>query len=258
MNNQMHSDRAEVYKREEEFHDNESRERKRISFFYAGGATYPIIDHAYKLIGELKGKKVLEIGCGYGSNLLRMVKDGACVTGIDISAVRVNEALSIIKRENIQMNANAIKMNAEVLEFPDGFFDVIFGSAILHHLDLDVALPEIKRVLKRGGKAVFIEPLGENPFINYYRKRTPTLRTEDEHPLIEKDFNLLRSYFTRVERKDFYLFTLMSYVFRTFVRNEKMFKLSNRALNKVDRILITILPFVGRYCWQTVIKLENN
>lgn len=254
----LKDDRLEIYQREEQFHDSEYFEREGISFFYAHGATSEARDHAFKFMGGLREKKVLEIGCGFGSNILRIAKEGAYVTGIDISSVRVKETISIIERENSQINACAMKMNAENLEFPDGFFDVVFGSGILHHLDMNLVLPEIRRVLKMGGTAVFIEPLGENPLINYYRKLTPTLRTEDEHPLIEKDFKLFRKYFAHVERKDFFLFSLASYFFRTFIKNEKMFKLSNRILNKVDLFLITILPFLGRYCWQTVIKLENK
>lgn len=250
--------RIEIYQREEAFHDSEYFERERISFFYTHGATSVAIDHAFKLMGDLREKTVLEIGCGLGSNILRIARSGAYVTGIDIASMRVEKTISIIERENIQIYACAMKMNAENLEFSDGFFDVVFGSGILHHLNIDIVLPEIRRVLKRDGKAVFIEPLGENPLINYYRKQTPNLRTEDEHPLIERDFKLFHKHFLHVQRKNFFFFSLVSYVFRTLVRNEKMFKLSNRILSEFDRVLIAVLPFLGKYCWQTVIKLENN
>jgi hypothetical protein len=48
--------------------------------------------------------------------------------------------------------------------------------------DLSLACSEIARVLRPGGPAIFVEPLGHNPLINAYRKRTPALRTVDEHP----------------------------------------------------------------------------
>jgi ubiquinone/menaquinone biosynthesis C-methylase UbiE len=53
-------------------------------------------------------------------------------------------------------------MDAHNLEFPDNSFDLVFGNAILHHLDLDQALDEIERVLRPAGKMVFCEPLGVN------------------------------------------------------------------------------------------------
>ena len=49
-------------------------------------------------------------------------------------------------------------------------FDIIYGTGILHHLNLKACLDEIERILKPGGKFVFIEPLGTNPVINLYRK----------------------------------------------------------------------------------------
>ena len=194
--------RKEVYKREEQFHDSEFLARKKISFFYSDGAMSPVINSAYEKMGDLKEKKVLEIGCGFGSHIVEMAKDGAYVTGIDISSIRVNETLNQIKKENIQKNAKAMKMNAESLEFPNGSFDIVFGSSILHHLDLDMVLPEINRVIKINGKAVFIEPLGTNPLINYYRKKTPNLRTVDEHPFLEQDFSLFHKYFSSVNREN--------------------------------------------------------
>src|SRR3546814_1101008 len=79
-------------------------------------------------------------------------------------------------------------MNAEAMTFPDDSFDLVFGSGIIHHLDIDRAFGEIARVLRPGGRAVFIEPLGLNPAIELYRRFTPSARTPDEHPLLRRDF----------------------------------------------------------------------
>lgn len=253
----MNDDRSEIYKREEEFHDSEFFGRKKISFLYADGATDAAVNCAYNSMGEIKGKRILEIGCGFGSHLIRMAKAGAHVTGIDISSVRVNETLTQISTMKLEQNANAIKMNAEKLEFPDSSFDIVFGASILHHLDLDLVLPEIKRILLPNGEAVFIEPLGENPLINYYRKRTPDLRTIDEHPFVEKDFALFRKYFNTVSSESFFLFSLFSYSFRTVIKNEKLFQWSSRALNKFDRLMIKTIPLLSKYCWQAVILLKK-
>lgn len=161
----MMRNRHTIYQQEEQFHDTECIQRKKLSFFYKD-ITSIARDYFYKLLGDIKDKKILELGCGYGSNIVIMAKKGACVTGIDISSRRVSEANSLIGRENLKANATVIKMNAENLEFPDESFDLVVGMAILHHLDLELVLPEISRVLKENGEAIFLEPLGGNPIIN--------------------------------------------------------------------------------------------
>jgi SAM-dependent methyltransferase len=73
-------------------------------------------------------------------------------------------------------------MDAHALGFADGSFDVVFGNAILHHLDFHRALDEIERVLAPGGGLLFLEPLDLNPVGWAVRALTPRARTEDERP----------------------------------------------------------------------------
>lgn len=78
-------------------------------------------------------------------------------------------------------------MDANNLEFPDCSFDMVFGDAILHHLNFVKALEEIARVLRPNGKILFVEPLGINPVGKLVRLLTPTARTKDEQPLMKKE-----------------------------------------------------------------------
>ena len=68
----------------------------------------------------------------------------------------------------------------------------VYGSGILHHLNMKNVCFEISRVLTNNGKIIFIEPLGTNPVINFYRRLTPKSRSVDEHPLIKTDFEILK------------------------------------------------------------------
>ena len=67
--------------------------------------------------------------------------------------------------------------------FSDNTFDLVVGQSILHHLEWEVAIHELERILKPGGKAVFIEPLGDNPMAKLIRLVTPKARTRDEIPV---------------------------------------------------------------------------
>ena len=147
----------------------------------------------FNLIGkDIKGRKVLEYGCGPGSQAFELARKGAFVSAIDISDV----AIDLTKKKAIEegLNIECQVMDAENLKFIDHTFDLICGSGILHHLDLKASYREISRTLKSSGKAVFFEPLGHNPIINFYRKLTPKMRTEDEHPLLMKDIKLADSF----------------------------------------------------------------
>ena len=97
------------------------------------------------------------------------------VIGIDISSVGIAAAQN--QYGNV---AEFYVMDAHQTDFENDTFDLIVGRSILHHLDWEVAINEIKRILKPGGRAIFMEPLGDNPVARLFRLLTPQARTEDE------------------------------------------------------------------------------
>src|SRR5262249_17820703 len=74
--------------------------------------------------------------------------------------------------------------------FPDKHFDRAVGNGILHHLDLSAAMTEVDRILKPGARALFQEPLGENPLLKLYRS-VAGIHTIDERPLTRLDLSTL-------------------------------------------------------------------
>ena len=107
---------------------------------------------------------------------------------IDISRVEIEEAKKLY-----ESHASFHVMDAHELEFPSSSVDVVVGRSVLHHLDFVVAMREIRRVLKPGGKAIFIEPLGDNPASKVFRWLTPKARTRDEAPLSAKQIQYANS-----------------------------------------------------------------
>lgn len=197
-------------------------------------------------------KTYLEYGCGPGSYSFTIAEKGGKVTGIDISDWAINEANKEAKQNNLSL-ANYKVMNAEALDFNKDTFDVVCGSGILHHLDLEKAYKELSRVLKPNGKGVFLEPLGHNPFINLYRKLTPTLRTVDEHPLKSKDIKTAQKYFKSVEIEYYYLFSIMASLFH----KTKLFKGLLNFLFAIDSFLFKYCRFLRKYAWYSLIILEE-
>jgi ubiquinone/menaquinone biosynthesis C-methylase UbiE len=205
------------------------------------------------LLSRSRGKATLEYGCGMGSHSPFMARNGAArVVGIDISDVAIEKATEAARQEGL----NGIEyhvMNAEQLQFEDNSFDLICGTAILHHLDLDRAYAELARVLRPGGLAVFMEPLGHNPLINLYRRVTPQLRTVDEHPLMMRDLGRASQYFDAVTPHHFVLQSLAAVPFH----GRKYFRSLLGALETADRTLFRALPFTRRYSWQVILTMER-
>jgi SAM-dependent methyltransferase len=118
------------------------------------------VEHA----GLGPGRLALELGCGTGLFLERVARSGATLVGVDLSADLLARAR---RRVAALPNVRVLEGDAHRLPFPDGSFDAVYGSSILHHLDLAAALAEARRALKRGGRVVFTEPNLLNPQVAY-------------------------------------------------------------------------------------------
>ncbi len=243
----------------------ESREQRERGFhnksFEAGtrrvvGKYYSIVRSSHDfyqsfLKSHCRNKRVLEYGCGPGSHSFFLARYGAIVTGIDISDVAIRQARQ--KAENERLEIDFREMNAEKLEFEDATFDLVCGTGILHHLDIHEAFPQLTRTLKPDGTAIFLEPLGHNPLIKLYRWLTPHLRTEDEHPLLVRDFCVAKEYFEEVATHFFHFTSLAAFPFRRL----SLFPNLLRALDLTDRSLFRWIPFTRRYSWVVVIILSQ-
>jgi len=128
--------------------------------------------------GLASGIAALELGCGTGLFTRTFAETGCRIVAIDVSADLLDRALI----KNMPGDVRFRLEDAEQLSFPDQSFDVVIGSSVLHHLDVDRALPEIRRVLKPGGRMVFAEPNMMNPQIALQRNVSFLRRWAGESP----------------------------------------------------------------------------
>jgi SAM-dependent methyltransferase len=199
----------------------------------------------------LSGKRVLEYGSGATAQAFFLAAEGARVVGIDISPVAVEQGRRRAAEQQLADRVTFEVMDAESLAFPDDSFDIVCGAGILHHLELATAYREVGRVLQPRGTAVFVEPLGHNPLINAYRRRTPGLRTPDEHPLLMDDLERARNHFRTVELDFFHLASLAAIPVRDRARFGQVLAL----LDAVDRGLFRLLPPLRRHAWMVVMRM---
>ncbi len=106
--------------------------------------------------GGFAGQRVLEIGCGIGTDLVRFARGGARVTGIDLSDTAIGLA-----RQNFALHGVEAALlevgNGEALPFADGSFDVVYGHGVLQYTaDAARLVREAHRVLTPGGQAIFM------------------------------------------------------------------------------------------------------
>lgn len=97
--------------------------------------------------------RVLEVGCGLGTDAAQFAKAGADYTGIDLTQAAVD--LTKLRFELFDLKGTLRIADAENLDFPDNSFDLVYSHGVLHHTpDTAGAVREIHRVLRPGGRAI--------------------------------------------------------------------------------------------------------
>lgn len=186
-------------------YENVERIHKRFSHVFACPAVAEAERHESRLLDRLvPSARVLDYGCFEGQAIPRYLERGPrSIVGIDISESGIRKA-----EEDYGEFAEFYVADAHSLpQFEGGSFDLIVGTAILHHLDLDLAIAEIHRLLRPGGSALFMEPLGTNPLGSVWRALTPSARTVDEAPLSLKAVSRLDAKFSA---SDHYFCSILS------------------------------------------------
>ena len=195
--------------------------------------------------------EILDYGCGIGNSIKKVIDyNPKKITGIDISEVSIEKAKKI---SNSNTLIDLFVDNCEKTKFKNSSFDIVYGTGILHHLNVKSCLNEIDRILKPKGKLLFIEPLGTNPLINLYRKLTPKSRSVDEHPLKDEDFNLIQEKFDNMKIKFYGFLTLVFFPFYKSPANSSFFEI----LKKIDQFLFKF-RFFKKLAWSVLIIAEKR
>lgn len=166
------------------------------------------LEFAYHLLGDVTGLRIVDFGCGSGANTVLLANRGAHVWGVDIS-----EDLIRLARRRLEVNgrgrsAEFVVASAHDLPFPDNSIDVVFGIAILHHLDLQLVSKEVHRVLRPGGRAIFQEPVRNSKLIRFVRSLIPYKAPDVspfERPLTDEELRGFSRPFSSVRLRPFLL-----------------------------------------------------
>jgi SAM-dependent methyltransferase len=202
-----------------------------------------VVDEVEEFLGDLQGKRVLELGCGRGGYAVLLARCGALVTAVDISPGSIEATRARAELNGVELETAAAP--AEDLPLPDESFDIAFGTSSLHHLEVDHAGPELLRVLKPGGRAFFLEPMGMNPLLRLARDHLPyrykTPRGTDR-PLTYVDIEAWGAGFSQYWFKECQLVSMI----------ERVFGFNHRfpRLRRFDRAALSRFPALRRWARQ--------
>lgn len=267
----------EILEREEKFHDEWANSVDPSSVQVDAletACTLPETRYIISHIGKdrIRGKKVLEIGCGCGEASVYFAKQGADVIATDLSQGMCDLTQKVARCHNVKLSTQG-GVSCENLPFDTSAFDIVYAANVLHHVDIEKTLREIKRVLKPDGIFVCWDPIKYNPAINIYRRLASDVRTPDEHPVDRAYVKTIKQNFSHVQIKGFWFLTNIIFVkyyfidklnpgkiryWKHIIDDADNLKKIYLPLEKIDSILLKLFPIFKWWCWNMVVIANNK
>lgn len=172
-------------------------------------------------LGPVRGRRVLDLGCGTGFLSALLAANGAEVDAVDVSAASLAVARRRAEASGVADRVRFHRAPAESLGFEDARFDAACGVFVLHHLDLPLAAAELRRVLRPGASAAFVETHAGSAALMAARRwlagrfGIEKASSDDEAPLGAEAIATLRAAFgdsARFEVPDALFFRMLGYV----------------------------------------------
>lgn len=191
------------------------------------------------ILGDVSGKRILEIGCGGAQNSIALSKWGARAIGLDLSSRQILYGRRLARKEKVEVPL--ILGNMETLPFKDGTFDIVTTAiSLLYVPDLMTTVGEVNRVLAEDGFFAFSmeHPLNEGKLIRFRGKPAVVVRDYFKRRIVRWTDRLpdgsrvrMHSYYRTLQD---YLdaLTANGFVLERYVELER---LEESALNALDR-----------------------
>ena len=210
------------------------------------------LEYLYALLGDVRGRQVLDLGCGTGGDSVLLAARGANVSSVDISPDLLALAEERARLDGQSHRIVTVCASAHGIPLPDESVDVVFGNAILHHLDLSTIAREVHRVLKPGGRAIFKEPTRDSRLLIFLRNLVPYRQPDIspfERPLRHDEIRAFAANFRSLRARSFEL---------PFVPLARLLRLPwplRVWVQRMDAALLRMFPVLRRLASITVFEV---
>jgi 2-polyprenyl-3-methyl-5-hydroxy-6-metoxy-1,4-benzoquinol methylase len=210
-----------------------------------------------ELMGDVAGRRILDVGAGLGESSVYFALRGAQVTASDISPVMLERCVALAQRYDVTIST--LEGAAEECSFGEGRYDIVYGANVLHHIaDLEAVLRKLRQALVPDGRFFFYDPLHYNPAIRVYRRLATGVRSEGERPLTFSQLEIFERVFSDVHHREFWLTALLLFLKYFFVdrvhpnadrywkrilrEDEEALRRWFEPLLRLDRVLLRVPP----------------
>lgn len=243
--------------READFWDQAAQKRMEDDLHVDERMLDPMQQRRLERLGDLRGKRVLDIGCGTGEWSVILARRGADVHAVDISPASIEVVRRRAEANGVSERVTGYAMSATKLAFDDGAFDVVHGQDIIHHLDPAVFGREMARVLSSDGHVVFSENSANNRLLMLARDYLcgrlgiPKWSNDDEYPLTrERRARFCQAFGEMsIEYPVFYFFF---YLDAKFFKYQRPFV--SRVCHALDEAIYTYVPGLRPYSYRQLIR----
>jgi SAM-dependent methyltransferase len=204
--------------------------------------------YEFNFLGPLSGKTILDLGCGYHSTPTYFALAGARkVYACDVSPKALAFARKTAEAAGVAHRVSVLLCAGEQLPLTSETVDIVHGEAVLHHLLLSQAGTEIARVLRKGGRAAFKDPLGYNLLLECARDYLPYAWKKShkgtDRPLKLHDIEEFGRHFSVCTYQGFGLSSMIVTALQGSGKKSKLRDLADR----LDTRILQWVPWLHRY-----------
>lgn len=255
---------SERWQEEREFFDAEEYpegplEASTIERYTLCRKPYLPAEYPFWRLGDVRGKRILEVGCGAGGNAIILALKGASVVGVDISprAIAIARQRAALHGVEDRASFHALPLEA-YLEQDQQPFDIICAFAFLHHVIpvLDDVLASLHKLAHERTLFLFVEPVALSATLRRLRLALPikTHGTPDERPLEPAEIGILRRSLPglRIQYFTVFLRPWHRFVGGRYEDYSPFQRTFYDTLARLDRALLAIPGAQALACWSTI------